>query len=96
MIVVCARFELKPENEAAYLKEAEPLIRATRKEDGCLSYVLHRETQNPLSYAVLEQWRDEAALNAHFQTPHVKEIGPKLNLLRVAPPTITRYVPLEI
>ncbi|MBN8216947.1 MAG: antibiotic biosynthesis monooxygenase [Spirochaetes bacterium] len=94
MIVVTARFTLKPGVLEAYLKEAAPLIEATRKEDGCLSYVLHQDLKSPDSFAVIEQWRDEAALDAHFQTAHVKAIAPKLNALRVAPPEVTRFKPV--
>ncbi len=51
------------------------LIAASRSEGGCLAYVFYQEVDNARQFVVFEQWRDAAALSAHFQ--HLQELyGP--------------------
>jgi quinol monooxygenase YgiN len=42
----------------------------TRKEPGCLQYIVHQSTENPLNFAFYEQYVDEPALEAHRTSPH--------------------------
>jgi quinol monooxygenase YgiN len=43
------------------------LTTMTRAEDeGCLTYVFHQEQSNPRELVLYEQWRDQAALDAHL------------------------------
>jgi quinol monooxygenase YgiN len=49
-------------------------IAASRKETGNLAYDLNRDTQDPSRYLVYERWKDLAALEAHFQTAHLKAL----------------------
>ncbi len=54
------------------VEEATPLSRA---DEGCISYVFHQQTDDPRNFVLREQWRDEAALDAHIQ--HLVEVfGP--------------------
>lgn len=48
---------------------------ASRKEVGCLMYVVHQSTTDPTTFFLYEQWRDRAALDAHYEEPHFKEFG---------------------
>lgn len=45
----------------------------SRKEPGCLFYVVHQHLQDPRKFLVYEQYKDEATLEAHWQSPHFKE-----------------------
>jgi quinol monooxygenase YgiN len=47
------------------------VIAATRAEDGCLAYAYSHDALDPEVIHVTEKWRDRAALDAHFQTPHM-------------------------
>ena len=39
----------------------------TRAEDeGCINYIFHQQIDNPREFVLYEQWRDQAALNAHL------------------------------
>jgi quinol monooxygenase YgiN len=46
----------------------------TRKEPGCLMYVAHQAADDPTLLAFYEQYKDEAALEAHRASPYFKEI----------------------
>lgn len=55
----------------------------TRQEPGCLMYVGHQSTQNPRHFMFYEQYKDQAALDAHRNAPYFKEyvtngLGPLL------------------
>ena len=50
-----------------YLRE---LTAASRQEPGCVSYVPHVVETDPTTVLIYEQYRDEAALEAHRATEH--------------------------
>ena len=50
---------------------AVAMIEATRHEDGCEEYAFAQDLADPGLFRIIERWRDEAALAAHFQTPHM-------------------------
>jgi quinol monooxygenase YgiN len=47
------------------------MIRASRAEDGCLAYGYAEDVLEPGLIHVTERWRDQAALDRHFTTPHL-------------------------
>lgn len=72
MILVMGSFRLPIENFASAQPMMAKVIAATRAEDGCLLYAYARDVVDPGLVRVLEKWRDRAALDAHFQAPHMK------------------------
>lgn len=54
---------------AALLAEQAAAVR--RAEPGCLVYRPHRSSKDPDLFLFYEQYRDEAALEAHRQAPHL-------------------------
>lgn len=71
-IVVAGSYRIPPENLDALKSHAGPLIAATRNEDGCLVYSFAVDLEDQGLIRVFERWRDQAALDAHFDTPHMK------------------------
>lgn len=55
------------------LSAARTMGAATRAEAGCLDYRMAVDVERPEVLILVERWRDEAALRAHFQTPHMQE-----------------------
>jgi quinol monooxygenase YgiN len=47
------------------------MLTASRAEDGCLEYSYAQDVAEPSLIRVYEAWRDQAALDAHFQTLHM-------------------------
>ena len=48
------------------------VMRATKtKEPGCLQYAYAIDVIDKASLRIIERWTDEAALAAHFATPHL-------------------------
>jgi autoinducer 2-degrading protein len=63
------------ENEVAEI--FTKLQAASRQEPGCLMYTVHRHKTDPRHFFIYEQYRDEAALEAHHHTPHFQEYAIK-------------------
>jgi autoinducer 2-degrading protein len=47
---------------------------ASRKEEGVVSFDVGRDLENPNAFALWEEYRDKAALDAHFATDHFKRL----------------------
>lgn len=70
-ILVVGTIEVPPEQRAELLEALQPLIRRTREEEpGCLAYAFTPDTLDAGCIQVLEHWRDEASLAAHFAHPN--------------------------
>jgi len=84
-IVVFARFLAKAGQEdalkAVLLKAVEP----TRAEADNISYDLHQAVDQPAVFFFHEQWTDEAALQRHMETPHLKALVAAAEELQLEP-----------
>lgn len=56
---------------AALLREAEA---GSRREPGCRHYEVSRDVANPARFLLYEVYDDEAALAAHKETAHYRDI----------------------
>jgi quinol monooxygenase YgiN len=70
------------------------VIEASHREEGCLKYTLHRATNEPEAFSIVERWRSQADLDSHFREPHMAPIADALKLLS-EPPQILFCEPLE-
>lgn len=88
MIVVVARLTTDAERRAALIEAGETVAAASRDEAGCLNYRIYEATDEENSFVIVEEWADDAALQAHFKTPHIAEFMPKVGTLVTAPPDV--------
>jgi (4S)-4-hydroxy-5-phosphonooxypentane-2,3-dione isomerase len=75
MIVLVARYQVKSghgDEVLAALRRMAPLVKSG--EPGCKLYQACRAQDNPDLFLLYEHYEDEAALLAHRETPHFKEI----------------------
>ena len=72
MIHLIATLTIKPGSLAAVTEAVQPCLKATRAEEGCISYDLHVDVNDDTRLVFVERWKDRAALNAHFHAPHLK------------------------
>ena len=71
MIYLIATLEIKPGSLPDIMAAVTPCIAATRKEAGCISYDLVHSLTGENCLMFIERWKDKAALDAHFQEPHL-------------------------
>ena len=67
------------------------LIEPTRAEDGCITYELHQNTADPTDFTFIEEWTDDASLDAHLESAHLAAAREKLGDLLAEPADIRRY-----
>jgi quinol monooxygenase YgiN len=70
-LIVAGTVRVPPQNLAAFRPHMIAMLTATRAEDGCLDYAYAEDVAEPGLIRVFELWRDQAALDAHFQAPHL-------------------------
>lgn len=71
MFVVEGWVRLAPEDIARFTPAAIEMMRASRDEPGCIDYAFSVEVGEPGLLRVVEKWKDQAALDYHFTTPHM-------------------------
>jgi quinol monooxygenase YgiN len=91
MIVVLGQFEFHPDDFERAKGLAAILMQETIKEDGCMKYAFAADLTQPDCLQLSECWRDDAALSAHFLTPHILAYRQGLKSLRVVHRAVTRY-----
>ena len=93
-VYVVTYFEIDP----AAVRKADGLLRqfaaATRKEDGNAELTLLREIGRPGRFAIVEAWRDKAALDAHGAA--MKALGDKLQPVFASPFDARQFLPLAV
>ena len=58
---------IKPGRVDAFRELVPQLVTTTQAEDaGCLTYIFHQQRDDPREFVLYEQWRDQAALDAHL------------------------------
>ena len=70
-ILIAGTVRVPPENLGAFKPHMDAMLTGSRAEDGCLTYSYAVDVQDPGLIRVFEAWRDQAALDAHFQAPHM-------------------------
>lgn len=72
-IRVVARFAAKPGHEDTVAEILSALVDPTRAEDGCVTYDLIHNSEDPTDFTFLEEWTSREALDRHLATEHIAE-----------------------
>jgi quinol monooxygenase YgiN len=82
MVVLAVTWMAKATREAEAAELFLKLTEESRKEPGCLLYQVHRHKTDPRRFFIYEQYKDDAALEAHRAAPYflqyVKKDLPKV------------------
>lgn len=70
-LIIAGTVRVPPENVAAFKPHMLAMLSASRAEDGCYEYSYAVDVADAGLIRIFEAWRDQAALDAHFQTPHM-------------------------
>lgn len=91
MIVVIAAATVHPDK----LEEAKALAteveRATRQEQGCISYRFVQSIEDPHQFLAFSEWRTEANVDSHFQQAHTQTFLTAITPLLTSEVNISRY-----
>lgn len=75
MLIVLAKAKLGAGSLAAARAAIADMVAASKAEDGCIAYAFTEDMLQPGVIHIVEKWQDEAALAAHFATPHMAAFG---------------------
>ena len=78
MLTITAKCTLLPGVKEEFMEAIQPLIAGSRSEEGCVFYNLYVDTTNPDVLTFIERWKDQAAFDFHYTTPHFTTIRPLL------------------
>lgn len=79
MIIIVAKNVVKKDSIDEFKKLAAELVEGSRKEEGCISYALYEDINNPNILTFIENWADQKAIDIHNATKHFTTIVPKLS-----------------
>lgn len=95
VITVIARSKARAGKETEFESAVRAAVVATHAEEGCLKYTLHRASDDPSSYTLVESWTSREALDRHLGSKHIAELFSKLPALVTAPPEIRIFEPIS-
>ncbi len=77
MVVLAVTWMAKMGRESETTAVFEKLSTESRKEPGCVMYQVHKHKTEPRRFFVYEQYKDDAALEAHRTAPHFLQFAKK-------------------
>jgi quinol monooxygenase YgiN len=89
-MITVAIIEALPEQVGAVEEALRTAVRAAHSEPGCALYALHRTTDDPVRFVMVEQWADADALATHMEGEGVKALLPVLAGKLAGAPQILR------
>ncbi|MBR3245806.1 MAG: antibiotic biosynthesis monooxygenase [Parasporobacterium sp.] len=78
MIKIVACTLVKEGMEEQYKEAARELVKCSSAEEGNITYTLNQDINNPRSFAMIEIWKDQEAIDKHNASEHFTTIVPKL------------------
>jgi quinol monooxygenase YgiN len=73
MLILVVHVTIQAGNEEAVIESFRKLQEETRREPGCITYIVQRSRENPRVFMIYEQYVDQSALDAHRNSAHFKE-----------------------
>ncbi|MEX0318263.1 MAG: putative quinol monooxygenase [Ruegeria sp.] len=92
MLIVTGVVEVAADGVDKARAAAQAMVAETVKEPGCLIYEFSQVLGQGSRFRVYEEWRDQAALDAHFATPHMAAFRAALGEVGVISREIYRVV----
>ena len=75
MLIVLAKAKVGEGAMEAARTVIADMVAASNAESGCIAYAFTQDVLDPSVLHIVEKWQDEAALAAHFATPHMAAFG---------------------
>ena len=77
MVILAVTWVAKAGHDADVPAIFAKLTEESRKEAGCLQYQVHRHKTEPRRFFIYEQYKDDAALEAHRASTHFLQYARK-------------------
>ena len=70
MIKVVAKMLIKEDKVDTFVEACKELVAASKQDEGNIGYTFNVSIENPCLFAMIENWKDQASLDAHMKQPH--------------------------
>ena len=87
-MMIVARLSIKPDKIKDFTEVAKEMIANSNKEEGCTSYQLFQDPYDNSKFVFVEEYKNQAAVDAHFATDYFKAFGTKIGDLIAGAPEI--------
>jgi quinol monooxygenase YgiN len=87
-MMIIAKVFVKPEKTKDFIEAAKEMIEMSNKESGCSFYQLYQDPYDNSKMVFVEEYKNQAAVDAHFATEYFKAFGPKIGDLVAGPAEI--------
>jgi quinol monooxygenase YgiN len=91
MIVIAGTIPVDISKKEAIAAACNEMRAATLLEDGCHAYRFAFATDDEATVVIVEEWRDQAALDAHFVAPHMAAFSAQLGNFVAGKGDFSRY-----
>ena len=72
MLIVAGEVKLADVAEIDAARDAiVAMMASSNAEEGCILYAFSQDLAEPTVIRIIEKWQDQAALDAHFEVPHM-------------------------
>jgi len=83
--MITAKVFIKPGSESDFLSAAQVIVANTKKEEGCLSYMLYQDPFEKTNFIFVERYKNQDAIDLHFAAPYFKGFGTKTADMTIKP-----------
>ena len=87
-MMIVANLTIKADKVKAFTDAAKEIIEKSNKEPGCKFYQLYQDPYNNTKFVFVEEYKNQAAVDAHFAADYFKAFGPKIKDLVQEPAKI--------
>ena len=92
MIVISGTIPINPAKRDEATAAAVIMQNATMEESGCNAYRFSFAVDDPNLVCIQEEWVDQAALDAHFASPHMAVFGGQMGDFVAGAGSFTKYI----
>lgn len=94
-VIIGGTWDVDPADRENFLKVVEAVTGPSRAEPGCVTYWFAASLENANRFHLYECWKDQAALDEHWKTPHLLKFREDIEKLKLTR-EIGRYTAEEI
>lgn len=91
MLVIAGRIVIDAANRETAIAAAIEIMEETRKEPGCISYTFSADLSEAGGFRIFEEWESQAALDAHFKSPHMAKFQGQMGGFGLKEMSVQRY-----
>ena len=87
-MMIVAKVNVKSDKIKDFTEAAKEMIEKSNQETGCKFYQLYQDPYDNTKFVFVEQYDNQAAVDAHFAADYFKGFGPKITDLLAEPSKI--------